>query len=480
VATPTQIRRRGRWSLILGTLVAALLVAAVAYADPVTGVTVTVKGSEASNTYTKTTAVKVAVSATHCPPGGDMNAIEVSFRNSAADDWTVVKAEGVAWPTGNCSGVPPDGVPPATPAEFDWTLAAGADGSRTVFAQLRHGSNNTLAQDDIILDATPPVITDHGATSAPNGDNGWYTSAVTNLFSADDATSGLRTTCQTAFPLNGVTGRNERSVSSGTSEGSAVKVNSGPCSDVASNTNNGIDSAAFMIDLSDPSVAITAPADGSSTNDASIAVSGTASDAISGLASVKLTVNGTPLGTNAMLNTGTWSQSGVALQCGSNTIKATAKDKAGRTKDSAQISVTRDCVTYSATFGSPIDAAPIQNSMKVGRVLPVKAAISDGTSAVTSGVVYIGLAKLSSCPTGDPDAVEVFADAGQSSAGSNLFRWDSIASQWVYNLDTRGMQASPTGVCYRGNVYANGSMDSNGNGTGGTLAGYFLLRLTSK
>ena len=33
MATPDQIRRRGRWSLVFGTVVAALLFAAVAYAD---------------------------------------------------------------------------------------------------------------------------------------------------------------------------------------------------------------------------------------------------------------------------------------------------------------------------------------------------------------------------------------------------------------------------------------------------------------
>jgi hypothetical protein len=36
VATPTQIRRRGRWSLVLGSIVAAVAFAAVAYADAIT------------------------------------------------------------------------------------------------------------------------------------------------------------------------------------------------------------------------------------------------------------------------------------------------------------------------------------------------------------------------------------------------------------------------------------------------------------
>ncbi|HZG36840.1 MAG TPA: hypothetical protein VEY87_13450, partial [Gaiellaceae bacterium] len=35
MATPTQIKRRGRWSLILGAIFAALMLAAVAYADEI-------------------------------------------------------------------------------------------------------------------------------------------------------------------------------------------------------------------------------------------------------------------------------------------------------------------------------------------------------------------------------------------------------------------------------------------------------------
>ena len=42
-----------------------------------------------------------------------------------------------------------------------------------------------------------------------------------------------------------------------------------------------------------------------------------------------------------------------------------------------------------------------------------------------------------------------------SSAGSNLFRWDSSAGQWIYNLDTKappGMTMT-IGSCYRLDVY---------------------------
>src|SRR4029078_13239160 len=52
-------------------------------------------------------------------------------------------------------------------------------------------------------------------------------------------------TCNTAFP---------KQVSTGTAEGSAVHADSGTCSDAVGNTNAGIQSAGFKIDLTDPTV----------------------------------------------------------------------------------------------------------------------------------------------------------------------------------------------------------------------------------
>ena len=89
-------------------------------------------------------------------------------------------------------------------------------------------------------DATPPQV-NLGGVSGTSGDNGWYKSVVTQTFNASDATSGL------AGPAS-------FTKSSGTDEGSAVKINSGPVSDNAGNTNPGIDSATFKIDLSDPTI----------------------------------------------------------------------------------------------------------------------------------------------------------------------------------------------------------------------------------
>lgn len=115
------------------------------------------------------------------------------------------------------------------------------------------GSSNTGT---VMIDTVAPTVTDGGAMPAqPNGSNGWYTSAVSNAFSATDNAggSGLSTACSTAFPRN---------VSTETNQGSAVAVASGSCSDVAGNTTGGINSGSFKIDLAAPQQTSCESADG--------------------------------------------------------------------------------------------------------------------------------------------------------------------------------------------------------------------------
>jgi len=117
-------------------------------------------------------------------------------------------------------------------------------GTKTVCVVFRDASGNkTAAEDTIGLDTIAPTITDDGVSAGTAGNAGWYISAVTNDFSATDGGSGLSAACDADFP---------KSVGTGTAEGSAVTVASGSCTDVAGNTAASIDSAAFMIDLTNP------------------------------------------------------------------------------------------------------------------------------------------------------------------------------------------------------------------------------------
>ena len=54
------------------------------------------------------------------------------------------------------------------------------------------------------------------------------------------------------------------------------------------------------------------------------------------------------------------------------------------------------------------------------------------------------------------DAIATYADAGQSSAGTNQFHYDAGAQARVYNLDTRAL-GLVTGNCYRIDLSVNGT-----------------------
>lgn len=412
----------------------------IAQADAPTDGSIAIQGTSNDDAYTNTLAVSIDAAALHCPPGGDMAAMEVAFSNVGTDGpWTVVKAGGANWPGADADGC---NLGASTPAAFDWTLASGADGSRTVYARFKHSNDLMTASDSITVDTAAPVITDEGVDSGTVGANGWYTSSVVNKFSASDGTG------------SGITCTSPWTVSSGTGEGNAVTIPSGTCGDAAGNTASSINSAAFQIDLSNPSVEITSPTESASIAAATVTVTGTASDGISGIASVSVN-NVTATGTAS------WSAANVPLDCGANSIVATVTDNAGRT-GTHSVSVTRICnqTTYSAKFSQPLDMNGVLNKAKLGRVVPVKVEVFAETGGVTeeirTGTVALATQAVN-CTSGVmTDAVETYA-AGSSNTGVN-FRWDEAGDFFIYNLDTSKLPGASANKCYSVAITLNGNV----------------------
>ncbi len=119
-------------------------------------------------------------------------------------------------------------------------------------------------------------------------------------------------------------------------------------------------------DATNPAVAITTSA--GSTTRSSLQITGTASDAASGLASV--TVNGV----TATITSGTWSVT-VPLNLGSNTVTATATDNVGNSA-TASISVTRTTSTQN-------DGLP--DSWKIANNIPLTNAPANGPTGDIDG-----------------------------------------------------------------------------------------------
>jgi hypothetical protein len=163
-----------------------------------------------------------------------------------AGEWTN-KAVKVSWScTDAASG-------PVNANDSQTVSTEGASGSVTPYCEDQAGNiASGPAFSPIKIDTSAPSLSDLGPTTQPNT-AGWYKTDVTNTFKATDSLgSGLNGACKTAFPANQA-GNNIQSKTT-TGEGSALKVTSNSCTDVAGNTAPGIDSASFKIDKTAPTV----------------------------------------------------------------------------------------------------------------------------------------------------------------------------------------------------------------------------------
>jgi hypothetical protein len=222
-------------------------------------------------------------------------------------------------------------------------------------------------------------------------------------------------------------------VSSGIAEGSAVKINSGPVSDNAGNTNPGIDSDEFKIDLTRPSVSVTGVNNNGAYTVGNVPTPDcNTTDALSGV-KTQATVNVTG-------GTG-----------GFGTLTATcsgAEDYAGN----AQASSVSVQYTVSGSFHgwlSPVDGnggATTLNIGKVGRTYPIKwqlkdssgVLISDTTAQLLVGTMSGGQKQVP-CGSiiGDSDVLE------ESLTGNTALRYDAFSDQFIYNY-----KAPSTTGCY--------------------------------
>jgi choice-of-anchor C domain-containing protein len=290
-------------------------------------------------------------------------------------------------------------------------VSTSVDGDHAVSCMASDSHGNTTdpaVTTDLKIDATAPVINDVGFASGTAGLNGWYVSAVTENFSASDRTSGLAD-CDATSSRN-----------SGVSEGSAVTVASGSCSDNAGNTNPGIESAAYKIDLSDPYdvTFVGGPAAGASYpfGFAPAAPTCTASDLISGLNHCTVT--------------------GYGTTAGSHTLTATAYDVAGRST-----TATRSYMILGWTlngFYQPVDMAGVWNTVKGGSTVPLKFNIFAGSTKLKDTADVKGfIATPATCADGSATTGPIEVTA----TGRTSLRY---GGQFIYNWQT----PKRAGACY--------------------------------
>jgi hypothetical protein len=137
------------------------------------------------------------------------------------------------------------------------------------------------------------------------------------------------------------------------------------------------------------------------------------------------------------------------------TVSVTDKDGAEGTDTSSDTVTVNQ--TYSVDFLPPFDDSTpsglVVNKMKNGRVVPVKATIYDDCAGafVTDPTKAVTIKTAKTSESGIGDAIETYADAGQSASSTNLFRW-STDGFWIYNLDSKAL-GMVVGGNYRIDIY---------------------------
>ena len=262
----------------------------------------------------------------------------------------------------------------ANPSDASFTLQTSGDGAdSTPSRAVKDKAGNTTVAGPFgpfNIDTVAPSVS-CGAPAGTLGKNGWYTSAVTVACSGSDATSGLANAGDASFTLS-------------TSGEGSDSIGARTVPDAAGNSTSTGSYGPFDVDLHDPTITTSSPADGA------VYVLGSAASASYGCAD---TAQGSGIETCAGST-----QDGGAIDTssvGPHTFSVTAADRSGRTA-----TVTH---TYSVVFAfGGVETPAGKMGGEAGRAIPVwfsLGGVSD-PSAIRS-VTSLGV----SCDAGTPLSV---------------------------------------------------------------------------
>jgi len=231
----------------------------------------------------------------------------------------------------------------ANASDSTFTLATTGDGSDSTPSRVvkDKAGNATVAGPfgPFNIDTVAPSVT-CGTPSGTHGDNGWYISAVAVGCTASDATSGLANAADGSFAL------------STTGEG-AGSISARDVSDVAGNSSSTSSFGPFDVDLSDPTITMSSPADGTSI------ILGSTADASYSCAD-------TALGSGIQTCAGTTPDADAidTSSVGPHTFSVTATDRSGRTTTLRH--------TYNVVYDFGAVTTPGgKSSSEAGRTIPV-------------------------------------------------------------------------------------------------------------
>ena len=240
------------------------------------------------------------------------------------------------------------------------------------WADSTYGDTSEKGTASLGVDTQPPDLT--GQLSGTAGTNGWFKSDVTASVTATDATSGV---ASVQYALDGGAWQNGSSVTV-TTDGSHTVIFR--ASDNAGNSAQLAAPVTFNLDKTPPDLSVTPPSSG--WHNSSVMVSAIASDATSGMASLKAAVDG-----NWQTSSDPTSITTAISDDGKHTLEIQATDNAGnQTSWSGEVWVDTTPPGFSPSVSG---TAGLPGWYKSD--VTVSANASDATSGIASGSVQYSL-----------------------------------------------------------------------------------------
>jgi hypothetical protein len=309
----------------------------------------------------------------------------------------------------------------------DFYLTSG-DGSKTFTVECTDNAGNSahITETDVVDDTPPSLAKTVGSPNYNDGVNTYVKSTTDISVAVTESGSGLA-----SCSLSGDT-QNNGAYTSGaafhltTPDGS--KTFSLTCEDHLGN--QGGLSETDIVDDTPPVITITSPVGIYILNQPSVTVSYSCDD---GSGSGVATCTG-PLANDAPVDTN-------AAALGSHTFTVTSTDNLG---NGPRYLSSLYSVEYSLTCGRSVlqplqqvnDPSGLTKRYKLGSTLPIKFQLCDyNNKPVATAIAKLSITQIStSVDSGD---VLVNLDSGSSNDNTNVFRYDSTAQQYIYNLSTK-------------------------------------------
>ena len=308
--------------------------------------TLTAVASDAASNTTTATTVTVTVSNDSTPPtvamtapatGATVSGSSVAVSATASDN---VAVAGVQF---KLDGANLGAEVATSPYAVVWNTTSTANGSHVLTAVARDAASNTTTATAVTVtvsnvDGTPPTV---AMTAPANGATVAGASVTLSATASDNiAVVGVQ------FLLDGTNLGAEDTASPYTIAWNTIGVANGVHSltavarDGAGNTTTATPvSVTVNNDIAPPTVAMTAPANGSTATGTAVTVSATASDNVA-VAGVQFLLDGAALGAEVTTAPYTIAWNSTAASNGSHTLAARARDAAGNQTTSAAVTVT--------------------------------------------------------------------------------------------------------------------------------------------